>query len=260
MLRFSRFTRVLVTALVFFILTGALGAQQKTVVASTAWTAAFAIAAGAEKVVILAPMELKHPPEYELKPSDLLAVRNAALVVYAGYEKFAKKLAETAGGSGLQTLRIHTTNAPDTIKTESRKIAEILGTLDKFEAWIPQFDKVVEETQRRFLAASSDRRAVVQKLQLPFIQWIGLDILGDFGPEEPSPAKVLELVRKRPTLVLDNYHNASGYPIAEAARAIYAQFINFPGKDGTRTFEDVYRYNAQQLEKAAAYPASKRGR
>ncbi len=252
---FSRPIRVLVAVLSIFILAGVAGvlpAQQKTVVASTAWTAAFALAAGADSVVVLAPVELKHPPEYELKPSDLAAVRNASLIVYAGYEKFAKKLAETAGGAGLQTLRILTTNAPDTIKAESRKIADLLGTRDRFDAWAARFDETARETRRRILAAYPDRRVVAHKMQMPFVEWLGLDVVGEFGPEEPSPMKVLELVRKKPALVLDNYHNPSGFPIAEAAKSAYTQLINFPGRDGTRTFEDLYSYNAGLLEKAAA--------
>jgi len=93
---------------------------------------------------------------------------------------------------------------------------------------------------------------VAHKMQMPFVEWLGLDVVGEFGPEEPSPMKVLELVRKKPALVLDNYHNPSGFPIAEAAKSAYTQLINFSGRDGTRTFEDLYSYNAGLLEKAAA--------
>jgi hypothetical protein len=247
-----RFTRLVFAALSLFLLAGGLPAQPKTALASTSWTAAFARAAGADSVVVLAPVELKHPPEYELKPSDLAAVRNAAVVVYAGYEKFAKKLAETAGASGLLTLRIQTTNAPETIKAEARKIADALGTREKFEEWVPAFDALAAETRLRVLEAYPDRRAVVHKMQRPFAETLGLDIVGEFGPAEPSPSLVLELVRKKPALVLDNYHNPSGFPVAESTGAAYAQLINFPGKDGTRSIEDVYAYNAAALEKAAA--------
>jgi len=67
-----------------------LAAQERPVIASTSWVQAFAIAAGAKNVVTIAPFELQHPPEYEIKPSDLLAVQHASLIVYSGYEKFAK--------------------------------------------------------------------------------------------------------------------------------------------------------------------------
>lgn len=241
----------LFAALLFTLITPGLPADEKIVTASTSWTAAFARAAGAADVRVLAPMELRHPPEYELRPSDLEAVKNSALVIYAGYEKFASKLAETAGGAGLRSLRIRTTNDPGTVKAEAAKIAAVLGTEDRLAAWITAFDPFAEEIRRRILTAWPDRRAVVHKMQRPFAEWLGLDIVGEYGPAEPSPALVLQLVRLRPALVIDNQHNPSGFPIAESAGAAHAPLINFPGKDGTRTIEDVYRYNADVLVKAA---------
>ena len=38
----------------------------KKVVASTSWAAAFADIAGADEVESIAPVNLRHPPEYEL--------------------------------------------------------------------------------------------------------------------------------------------------------------------------------------------------
>ena len=72
------------------LLVAALPAQNAApfrVVASTSWTAAFARAAGATDIVTIAPMELRHPPEYEIKPSDLAAVAAARFLVHSGYER-----------------------------------------------------------------------------------------------------------------------------------------------------------------------------
>ena len=54
------------------------------VVASTSWVAAMARAAGAERITVLAPMELKHPPEYDFKPNDIIAATQAQWVLWAG--------------------------------------------------------------------------------------------------------------------------------------------------------------------------------
>ncbi len=226
-------------------------AQPGRVVASTSWTAGLARAAGASEVVTLAPLELKHPPEYELKPSDLQAVRGAALVVFGGYEKFAKRLAEAAGGGGVRVLEVYTDNIPSVIKEEARKIAEALGTLPAYEAWAKDFDALTEALRSQVRAAFQDRRAVVQKYQKTAAEWYGFEVLGTFGPGEPSPAVVLDLVKLQPALVIDNYHNPTGKPVAAARKVPYAELINFPGKDGTRTLEDVYRYNARVLLDAA---------
>jgi zinc transport system substrate-binding protein/iron/zinc/copper transport system substrate-binding protein len=86
-------------------------------------------------------------------------------------------------------------------------------------------------------------------MQMPFMQWLGFEILGEYGPAEPSPALILELVNTKPVMVIDNYHSPAGWPIAEAAQVPYIELINFPGKDGTRTIEDVFRYNTNMLVK-----------
>jgi hypothetical protein len=222
-------------------------ADKNVIVASTSWAAAIAYCAGAENVHILAPIDLRHPPEYELKPSDLTAASNARLIIYAGWEMFAKKLAETAGSAGVEVLRIKVSNDPNDIKAEAKKIAALLGTTEKYEAWAVGFDTFTAGIRDDVQRAYDGKRSVVNSMQTPFISWLGIDIAGEYGPAEPSPALVLELVNLKPDIVIDNYHNPSGMPVAEAAGVPYAELINFPGKDGTRTVEDVFRYNADIL-------------
>ena len=223
------------------------------VVASTSWTSAIARAGGAENVRILAPVDLRHPPEYELKPSDLTAVSEADLIVYAGWEMFAEKLKETAAGSKAQILALKTTNAPETLKKEAAKVAEALSTVQKYEAWSAAFDVLTDELRRQVGQAYPDKRAVVQRMQTPFAVWLGFEAAGEYGPAEPSPAVIVEMVNLKPALVIDNYHGPSGRPIAEASGAPYAELINFPGKDNTVTLDDVFRYNARILIDAARH-------
>lgn len=224
---------------------------EKAVTASTSWIAAIAEAAGARNVRVLAPVE-RHPPEYELRPSDLAAVRQAEIILYTGQEAFAARLAETAGGAGLQLVRVQAANTPEALKAEAGRLARILGTEDRFEAWQKKFDPLAEELRQRVLAAWPGGRAVVEEAFTGFAAWLGLEVLGEYGPEEPSPALILNLVQTEPALVIDNYHAPSGRPVAEAARAAYVELINFPGKDGTKTIEDLFRYNAGVLVRAAA--------
>lgn len=227
-------------------------AQGGRVVASTSWTAAIARAAGAADVVVIAPLDLKHPPEYELKPSDLEAVSGAALVVYSGYEKFAKRLAETSAGAGTEVLALYTDNLPPVFKREARKVAKKLGTTATYEVWETGFDARLETMKTRVAAAYSDRRAVVHKFLATYAQWLGLEVVGTFGPGELSPAALLDLVKAKPAVIVDNWHNVSGKGIAESLPgASYVELINFPGRDGTRTIEDVFAYNEKRFLDAA---------
>jgi len=233
-----------------------IAAQSPTIVASTSWTGAFARAAGASNVTVIAPLDLKHPPEYEIKPSDLDKVRGAKLVVFAGYEKFALKLTETAGGEKASMLKITTENHPDTVKQQSKLIADALGTTAAWEKWTKEFDAVAAQYKADVQKAYPNRNAIVHKMQRPGVEWLGWEIVGEFGAAEPSPAVVAELAQKGAVIVIDNYHNPVGQAIAESARAKYVQLINFPGKDGTASIEDVYRYNARALVSAAGQTPS----
>jgi len=226
-------------------------ARDKVIIASTSWVAAIAQAAGAENIRILAPVTLQHPPEYELKPSDLRAASKADIILYAGWEVFAEKLADTAGSAGVQMIQVNTTMSPESIKAEAKRLSEIFGTQAKYEKWAASFDKLTTELRQKIQAASRNKTAVVQRMQTDYAKWAGLNIIGEWGPAEPSPAVILSLVKLKPDLVIDNYHGPSGEPIAEAAKASYVQLINFPGKGGTKTIDDVFRYNAELLIKAA---------
>jgi ABC-type Zn uptake system ZnuABC Zn-binding protein ZnuA len=209
-------------------------------------------AAGAENVRVLAPLDLRHPPEYELKPSDLAAASKADLIIYAGWEQFAEKLAETAGSAKVQTLVVRTSNDPAEFKAEAEKIARVLGSEEKLEAWWSAFLPFAEDLRGKVMALYPDGRAAVNRMQTPYAAWMGFEVAGEFGPAEPSPAVILDLAQLKPALVIDNYHGPSGQPIAEAVGAVYVELLNFPGKDGTVTIEDVFRYNADTLIKAAA--------
>jgi len=244
-------TKKLFCVLCALVLTQTAFSKDKVIVASTSWVAAIAQAAGAENVRILAPVTLQHPPEYELKPSDLRAASKADIILYAGWEMFAKKLADTAGSAGIEMLTVNTTMSPDSIKAEAKRLSEIFGTQAKYEKWAVSFDRLTAELMQKIQAAYPSKNAVVQRMQTDYAKWAGFNIIGEWGPAEPSPAVILDLVKLKPVLVIDNYHAPSGRPIAEAAKASYAELINFPGKGGTKTIDDVFRYNASMLIKAA---------
>jgi hypothetical protein len=223
---------------------------EKVIVASTSWVAAIATAAGARNVRILAPVELRHPPEYELRPSDLVLISRADFVLYAGWERFAQKLTETAG-TGAVLMQVRIDNDPAVLIEEAEKLSVLFGTEESFKTWHSEFESFSQEIKSQIQTAYPNKRAVVQRMQLPFVTWLGFDIVGEYGPAEPSPSLILDLARLAPALVIDNYHGPSGQPVAETARVPYAELINFPGKDGTQTLADVFRYNADVLLKAA---------
>lgn len=217
------------------------------VVASTSWTGAIAEAAGADEVRILAPFELKHPPEYDYRPSDIAQLRSARLLVYGGYEPFVKKLAVAAGLPQEKMIVIVTSNDPDNLKKQARFLAEKMGTQKREAAWEKALNKVLDEIQKQAKKKKiSQKRVLVQKYQVPLVKWLGFDVIGAFNTDELSPNKVMEYAMMKPDMVIDNFHNPQGKPIAEIAKCDYVAIINFPSANAPSLIE-LLKENAAKL-------------
>lgn len=226
---------------------GCFAESKVVVVASTSWTGAIAQAAGADEVRVLAPLELKHPPEYDYRPADIAKLSEATAVVYAGYEPFMKKLLEAAGYPKSNTIIVTTTNTPDILKQQARLLAEKLGTQKQEAEWEIQFDKVAAEILKKAEAKNAGKiKVLVQQHQQPFVKWLGFEIVGVFSAGELTPAKVLEYANLKPDLVIDNFHNPQGKPIVEVAKCKYVELINFPSIKAP-TLIDLFKENVGRL-------------
>ncbi len=217
-------------------------------VASTAWTAAIAEAAGATDVEILAPLELRHPPEYDFRPSDVAKVLEADMIFWGGYEGFIRKLVAANDISDNRLYRITTNNSPDILVAQTRAIAEKLGTQEAQQAWEKELDELLAALKQAAQNADvAGTQVIVNFHQEMFVRWLGYDVVGVIGQDELTPNKIGELVASRPTMVIDNWHNAQGAPVAEAASAQHIELLNFPGTHGTSSILSLLEYNARQL-------------
>jgi zinc transport system substrate-binding protein len=238
--------------LVFSLLLVALLTEQshaQTVVASTSLTGAIANAAGASEVRILTPAEAKHPPEYELRPSDLLKLEGANVVIYAGYERMVAKLAEASKSKGLASVRIDTMTSPDNLIAQTRRIAGILHTEKQQQAWEKGFLEKLQSLKAR-LASFAGKSAVAHLQAQAFARWAGLSVVQVISPGELSPKAITDAIAKKPDIVVDILHFPAAKVISDNAKCRYAQLINFPGVDKTITLDDVFEYNTVQIVRA----------
>lgn len=224
------------------------GSGGPRVLASTAWTAAIAQAAGAEHVDILASFELRHPPERDFRPSDVTRAVAADYIVFAGYEAFMHQLIAAAEIPSDKIIQFVTQNTPDHLVQLTRDLAERWGTTERQQAWEAEFLAVANAIAEAAAAAgSADTRVVTVGHMQPFLSWLGYDIVDTFGFEELTPTRIHAMRSVSPDLVVDVWHNPTGAPLSEGTGADYILLINFPGHDGTRTLIDVFRHNAAQL-------------
>jgi zinc transport system substrate-binding protein len=221
---------------------------KEIVVASTSLAGAIAKAAGAKEVRILTPGEIRHPPEYDLKPSDLLRFEGADIVVYGGYERMVQKLLETSKNRNILAIQVDTDTSPENLMNQVRKISKILGTEKEAQAWEASFVERLRFLQKK-ISSYYGKKAVVHRFAQPFVQWAGLRVVQIISPGELTPKVIADAVMQKPELVVDILHFPNAKVIAENAGCKYIQVINFPGVENTKTIEDIFEYNSTQLLK-----------
>lgn len=199
------------------------------VVASTSWAGAFAKAAGAEDITVVAPASVPHPPDYDPKPSDLTAVASADYVLYAPFDAFAPRLQEAAGGDA-DTVEITLENTPGAIRSEVSRLGELFGTSEQADAWLRTFDQRYAELSEHAKAAAPQPppAAVSHAFMAYWGEFAGLPVAGTFGPGPVTPGKLAELSALRPGVVLGNAHLPSNPDIAGVT---LVELVNFPGQD-----------------------------
>ena len=219
---------------------------QEAVVASTSLAGAIAKAAGAKEVRVVVSSEMRHPPEYDLKPSDLFKFEGAKVVIYGGYERMVSKLIETSKNKNILAMQINTETSPENLISQARKISEVLKTEKEEQVWEKKFLEKLKKLQKK-ISPFSRKRAVIHRFAQPFARWAGLQVVQIVSPGELTPKVIAEAIAKKPELVVDILHFPNARVIAENAKCKYIQVINFPGADNTKTLEDIFEYNSAQL-------------
>ncbi len=234
-----------------------LSAQQGSarVIATNSWTAAFAAAAGATDITTLAPSDLRHPAEYELKPSDVAALQGAGLIIDTGFEVMAKKLAEAAGSQDIRMLKIGADYSLPTMRASILAIADLLGTGQKAKQSVAALEEFMSSWKKELASAGLGGAPVVAHVfQQPLIAELGFTVAGVFGPGPLEAAQIARLSPLKARLIIDNWHNEAGGPLRETMKTSrYVSLINFPGPDGTKSLLDVLADNRARLKAAAGY-------
>ncbi|MDR1381193.1 MAG: hypothetical protein LBJ47_06900 [Tannerella sp.] len=224
----------------------------RVVVATTGWTAAFAETAGAEKIVILAPFEMSHPAEYELRPGDISVIMNAEIMVYAGYEVMTERLRKGLDIPQEKLLLINTDYSYATVEQSVMSIAEKLGTEEVARENLRDIKRTFDEGRRILQEKNlSGKPVMAHRFQSSVVRELGLSPHVLFGPASPEAPEIAAASREQVCMIIDNIHNPVGQPFREVLpdRA-YVQLLNFPGRNGTKTLADVVRYNIQQITSA----------
>jgi len=223
--------------------------KEAMVVATNGWTAAFARTAGAGNVVTLAPMEMAHPSEYELRAADIPLVKNARLIIYAGYETMVNRLQSSLELKQEVMQKIDTDYDMATIEKSVMEIAQRLGTEKEALQNLDSIRRLLLDGRAQFDKTGLNASPVlVNFFQQSIVKEMGFEIAGVFGPASLEAGDIDRMVRLRSVMIIDNEHNPVGKPIQLANPSLpYRLLLNFPGLHQTTTLQEVIRYNLRQL-------------
>jgi zinc transport system substrate-binding protein len=221
------------------------------VVATNSWTAAFAKAAGAKNVVVLAPFEMQHPSEYEIRAVDIPVIVRAKLIIFAGYETMVKRLQTGMDLKKEVLLKIDTDYSMATIEKSVMEIAQRLGTEKIALQNLDSIRKIMADGKAQLEKSGINATPVlVNFFQQSIVKEMGFEVAGVFGPAALEAGDIDKMAKLRSEMIIDNEHNQVGKPLIKVKTgAVYRQLLNFPGAHQTSTLQDVIRYNIRQLNK-----------
>lgn len=226
-----------------------LSVWSQNIVTTTSWVAAYVNIAGVDNVYSFAPAEMAHPPEYVLKPGDVLKITSADFVVYAGYEAMVKDLKGPLELKEEKLLQIQTGYNYNQISNSVLTIARKTGTLKQAEINLKDLLNTYNSSREKLLGLGlMDKKMLIHFHQQSLAKELGLNVVGVFGPGPVKPSEMVKFKNLGADYIIDNIHSPKGRGLQEIIPdAKYLNFVNFPGTNGTQTLKDVILYNMEQL-------------
>ncbi len=218
-------------------------------VASTSWVAAIAELAGIDDVVCIAPANLKHPPEYEITPDDIVTVSNAKLFMNAGYERMMKTIAEAAGVDKSRIVKVKTTNTLENLGNMVSMLSDLAMTKPEAAERFSAYSYMIQQARQKIKEKGYDRLTVYANTnQAELCADLGLNVVAKFGSGPLSSDQIADAARNKYDLVIDNAHNPVAGPVAEVSpSSVILVWSNFPDHVGGNALYEVIENNLNML-------------
>ena len=197
-------------------------------IASTSWTAAFADLAGIDDVQTVAPVTLRHPPEYEITVSDIEAISARKYFIYAGFERMMQTMGTSVGS--VQMVQITCDNSIATVQKNAQILSEIAGTQEKSKERVARYVAAVKAGAAQIEAMGyKGARVLCNKNQVYLAKELGLTVAATFGPGPVTAEQIADVKKNGYVLIIDNVHNPVAQPLVEVSpKSVYVIWRNFP--------------------------------
>lgn len=213
------------------------------------------------------------PGHFDMKPSQLAAVRECALMVRFDFQRGldAKVGRRDQGGPRVAALTVgEGLCVPETYLVACRELAaEVSASCPDLEErcerglveTAARLEALTEEVRRRINEAGLvDRKVLSASHQAAFARWLGLDVVATFeGGDDMTPQALADAIRRADeagvSFVVANLQQGDRQARALAGRlgARVVVFSNFPAMSTSEaTFDGLLRANLDRLLEAAA--------
>jgi zinc transport system substrate-binding protein len=206
------------------------------------------------------------PAHFDIKPSQIQAVREAKILISHNFEPWIENLLTSADNTNIERLVL--AGPWNTPASAMEKINQISDALSKqFPENEPQFhlnaQNFIESIKRDadVMKSKADQlnvsqfKVIASFHQASFVEWLGFDIVTTYpSPETISTKQFLELLligkREKVDLIVDNLQSGTdfGAKLASDLNSTQAILTNFPGLiPQTESLAAMLSYNAEQL-------------
>ena len=258
--------KVAVVLLVLGLALPALAQSPIPVVAASAVLADLAEKVGGETVSVYTIIPPGFcPAHYDLRPSDLLAVAQARLVLYHGIEPWLETLLGNVNPDARAVKLPGPWNTPQFMSDKARAVATALGEIlpeqaEAFAARAEEFAAGVQALGEELRTRAeelvlSEVPAIVMQWQAGFATWLGLNVVATYPPEERLSLRDLAEIATQgreagALLVIDNLQSgvSFGARLAHELGAVHVVLTNFPGAlPGAVDLLSMLRANAEAV-------------
>lgn len=208
------------------------------------------------------------PSHYDARPSDATTVAGADVVVQMGWEGWLNGLLESTGKTEVPIVRCGAygdQNLPEDVKKFVDGIAEGLSAIypehstafsANAEAYKTTIDEKAAELKARVQAEGVEgRKAIVMQWQTAFVEWLGFEVVQEYGPPESLSVQdqlnvTTTASRDDVVMVVDNLQSGTGFgaQVASQTGTSHVILTNFPSAyPNTYTYLDMIEYNTDKL-------------
>jgi len=221
--------------------------EKLKITASTASIGSILQVIGNEKIeVTVAVKGAMCPGHFDVDPGTIKKIASSNLMLHHDWEKWLDRLDNAVGKDRIKKVSIHVAGnwmVPEINKKAAGAIVNILCEIDGqngdyYKSNLEKYSREVEKLSKEIKDKTSKFKGynvVCSSMQKDFIEWLGLDVIAEYGRTEDITANdivgIIKTAReKKAVLVIDNLQSGAdtGKQFAKDLGVNRATISNFP--------------------------------